>query len=783
MLQHRISHRNWLLTFSSLTLVLLLSVLIVRPLLKTASEQNETMVSSASSHPTANNFSSYLPYKGNYRYGINQGWYGANWSSQNTATLAMGNPALNVKGVGVKTLRVPLYDEFLTTYGLTSLVADFKYHESLGGGDFTAFVGHPHASHQLDTTFAGSPEKSKVFKNLYEPIWLDAGQTKINPKNTYARYLYDVVKTYGDYIKFWEIVNEPDFTYSSAGWLGDFDPNNSGTWFKYNPTPDELINLRAPIFYYIRMLRVSWEVIKKLQPDDYVCTGGIAYKSFLDALLRNTDNPDNGKVTAQYPLKAGAYFDVLSFHSYPMYYLKKWSGALGKKTYFRHSDAATNAYLMIKHNMDSILNNYGYDGKQYPTKQYICTETGVSRIMSGDNWGSNEGQKNFMIKAQIASQKEGIRQLYWFQLGDQANPNEQFDQMGLYHYFAGNAPYQATPTDQGIALKTTSDLLFGKVYDSKRTAALHLPAAIDGAAFKGTDGNYVYVLWAKTTTDLSEAASATYTFPSNIVSSNLIRKEWNFSETDVASTISKNKIKLSATPSFFMESPGPLNQNPVAHAGQDQVLTTPANKITLSGNAKDPDGTIASWQWTKISGPPQYNIITPNQSKTTITQLGQGTYTFRLTVTDNGGAKGIDDVTITLPIILPAKIEAENWTNMSGAQTEVTYDAGGGKNVGWMDKGDWLEYSFYVPAAGDYDLDLRVATPNNGGQIQIKKQDGTVLMTLNVPNTGGYQNFQTVSTILRLPEGKQTIRIQSSAVPIWNINWLELGQHGQTKIK
>ena len=106
----------------------------------------------------------------------------------------------------------------------------------------------PEASHRDPTYYPGSPEQSKVFKNLYDPIWLDAAQTQINPNNYYAKYLYDVaVKTYGPYIKFWEVINEPDFTYSSAGWMGDQNPLPAGSWFDHNPTPEELVNFEAPI--------------------------------------------------------------------------------------------------------------------------------------------------------------------------------------------------------------------------------------------------------------------------------------------------------------------------------------------------------------------------------------------------------------------------------------------------------------------------------------------------------------------------------------------------------
>ncbi|MGZ4025747.1 MAG: PKD domain-containing protein [Flavisolibacter sp.] len=600
--------------------------------------------------PTANDPASYLPYTGTYSYGVNPGYYGSNWSGQQTATLAMGSAAAGVKGVGVKSFRLPLYDDFLSTWGLNNLIADFDYNKALGASEITAFVGHPSAAHALDTSFAGSPEKAKVFQGMYEPIWLDAARTQINPANTYAKYLYDVVNTYGKYVKFWEIVNEPDFTYSTSGWYGDSNPPTAGSWFDHNPTAAELVNLRAPVFYYIRMLRVSWEVVKKLSPSSYVCTGGIGYRSFLDALLRNTDNPVDGSVTNAYPLKAGAYFDVLSFHTYPMYALKQWNSTTGSTQYFRHSDAAATAFVNFKNNMDSILGIYGYNGSTYPAKQFICTETGVSRIMSQDNWGSNEGQKNYLIKAQVAAQRSGIRQTYWFQLGDGAGSTDPFDQMGLYYYFGADQPYTAKATDQGVALKTTSDLLYGKTFDPARTASLQLPSTVDGGAFRGADGNYVYVLWARTTTDLSEAASASYSFPAAVLTGNVTRKEWNFSATASASLIPGTGIALTGSPVFLEPATASIpatNLPPVVKAGAAQTLNLPTSTTTLSGSATDADGNIVSYQWLKISGA-NVSFGTPGAAATTVSGLAQGSYVFRLTATDNGGATAYADVTVTV---------------------------------------------------------------------------------------------------------------------------------------
>jgi len=49
-----------------------------------------------------------------------------------------------------------------------------------------------------------------------------------------------------------------------------------------------------------------------------------------------------------------------------------------------------------------------------------------------------------------------------------------------------------------------------------------------------------------------------------------------------------------------------------------------------------------------------------------------------------------------------------------------------------------------------------------------------VLATVNIPNTSAYQTWQTVSTNVHLLQGKQTIRLQSSGQPVWNMNWLEI---------
>ncbi len=120
------------------------------------------------------------------------------------------------------------------------------------------------------------------------------------------------------------------------------------------------------------------------------------------------------------------------------------------------------------------------------------------------------------------------------------------------------------------------------------------------------------------------------------------------------------------------------------------------------------------------------------------------------------------------------RVEAEAYTQMSGIQTQTTTDAGGGKNVGWIDDGDWMTYPVYISAAGSYKINMRVAAPAGGAGFQIKKSNGDVLANFSVPATGGFQKWQTLSYTIKLAAGAQTFRLQSTETAPWNINWFDL---------
>lgn len=155
--------------------------------------------------------------------------------------------------------------------------------------------------------------------------------------------------------------------------------------------------------------------------------------------------------------------------------------------------------------------------------------------------------------------------------------------------------------------------------------------------------------------------------------------------------------------------------------------------------------------------------------------LPAGTTTVQLysTSTVNWNLNWMDfEPTPIFPV--PGKIEAENYVYMSGIMSEATADAGGGYDIGGIDRGDWINYDVNVAAAGSYTVSLRIATPSAGASFQLKKTDGTVLATVTLPNTGGYQVWQTINATISLPAGVQALQLYSTGVTNWNLNWMQI---------
>ncbi len=81
-----------------------------------------------------------------------------------------------------------------------------------------------------------------------------------------------------------------------------------------------------------------------------------------------------------------------------------------------------------------------------------------------------------------------------------------------------------------------------------------------------------------------------------------------------------------------------------------------------------------------------------------------------------------------------------------------------GFNVGWIDTGDWLNFTVNVQNEGTYDISLRVAGFDTGGKISMNIGSTFLFDWRDVPFTGGNQSWQTVTIEdVYIPAGEQVI--------------------------
>ena len=110
---------------------------------------------------------------------------------------------------------------------------------------------------------------------------------------------------------------------------------------------------------------------------------------------------------------------------------------------------------------------------------------------------------------------------------------------------------------------------------------------------------------------------------------------------------------------------------------------------------------------------------------------------------------------------------------MSGIQTEATSDSGGGLNVGWVDATDWLSYAnINFPTTGSYRVEYRVAGVT-GSALSLDLNAGAIqLGQINVPATGGWQNWTTISQTVQITAGTYSVGIYAPQGG-WNLNWIK----------
>ncbi len=165
------------------------------------------------------------------------------------------------------------------------------------------------------------------------------------------------------------------------------------------------------------------------------------------------------------------------------------------------------------------------------------------------------------------------------------------------------------------------------------------------------DGTIVSYAWIKISGPATGTISNSSASTTNVNALTQGLYKYRLTVTDNNGAIARDTIHVTVHP--------PANQLPVANAGFDQTIALPLSTIAVNGIASDPDGSIISYLWTKISGPVAGNILNPTSPSGNITGLVQGLYSFEFKAFDNNGALAKDTMQVRVNgINLPPVVNA-----------------------------------------------------------------------------------------------------------------------------
>src|SRR5215213_9032144 len=172
------------------------------------------------------------------------------------------------------------------------------------------------------------------------------------------------------------------------------------------------------------------------------------------------------------------------------------------------------------------------------------------------------------------------------------------------------------------------------IANAGRDTVITLPVdslVLDGTKSTDPDGQIINYKWNKisgpTSSNISEPSLVKT--PVKTLATGIYRFE--LTVTDDGNLSAKDTVQI------IVDDPA-VNQPPIANAGTDQITILPKDSVSLDGTLSlDPDGTIVSYQWTKITGPASLAITNATAPTTVAKNLAAGIYQFQLKVTDNGG--------------------------------------------------------------------------------------------------------------------------------------------------
>ena len=263
-------------------------------------------------------------------------------------------------------------------------------------------------------------------------------------------------------------------------------------------------------------------------------------------------------------------------------------------------------------------------------------------------------------------------------------------------------------------------------------------------------------------------------------------------------------------PAGELVSEGPSSDNPdapVAILIADKTSGKAPLTVQFEGaQSFDPAGGSLEYAW-DIAGE-----ASSTRADTTYTFEEPGNYWVKLTVTNELDISVSDSVEINTlgngtpyfgdPVVVPGRIEAEHYDK--GGQgvayndreennigqlfridegVDIEAASGGGYDVYWITAGEWIEYTFAVEEAGDFDITPYVATVPGFGNFTLLVDNEDISGRRDVTSTGGWQNWTPIPVEdVYLDEGEHILRIEadSDSDPngwLFSVNYFDVTQN------
>ncbi|WP_037576483.1 glycosyl hydrolase family 8 [Sporocytophaga myxococcoides] len=374
---------------------------------------------------------------------------------------------------------------------------------------------------------------------------------------------------------------------------------------------------------------------------------------------------------------------------------------------------------------------------------------------------------------------------------------------------AGNYSITAKATDDKGASTTSSIVSIFVQEKENLSPAVSIISPVANASFDSgatitisanasdADGSISKVEFYQGATKLGEDATSPYSFIwTNVVSGNY----------SITAKAIDNKYAETTSSAISIVVKALDGKAPVV------VITSPANNasfvkgktITINADASDADGTIAKVEYYEGNVKIGEELLEPYSLLWNSAPVG--THTITVKAIDNSGLSSVaGPLTIIVsentaqkepykgsPAIIPGKIEAENFDlggldvayyddtkDNKGGQyrtdeyVDIENCSEGGYDIGYMDIGEWLDYTVEVKESGTYELGVRVGSPNSGKVLHVEMNGIDISGPVTVTNTGDWQKYATVKVSnIQLTAGVQTMKIVMDSAE-FNLNYVE----------